>query len=74
MKKTSEIKVLPPRRAPLAVVQEREATALLAELLLDAAQRRRGLHSGGASASASDGANGSVIQLPQKRGNAREAA
>jgi hypothetical protein len=59
---------------PLAVVQEREAAALLAELVLDAARRRRGLRSGGALASASDGGIGSVTPLPEKRGNAREAA
>jgi hypothetical protein len=52
MKTTSEIKVLPPRRVPLAVVQEREAAALLVELLLDAARERRGLRSSGALAGA----------------------
>jgi hypothetical protein len=59
---------------PLAVVQEREAAALLVELLLDAARERRGLRSSGALAGASDGVIGSVIPLPEKRGKAREAA
>jgi hypothetical protein len=73
-KKTSEIRLLPPRRVPLPVVQEREAVALLAELLLDAVAKRRGVPSGGALVGASDGVIGSVVSLPEKRGNAREAA
>jgi hypothetical protein len=73
-KKTREIRLLPARRVPLAVVQEREAAALLADLLLDAARKRRGLRSGGALAGVSDGVIGSVVPLPDKRGKAREAA
>jgi hypothetical protein len=70
----SEIKLLPPRRVPLIPAQEREAVALLAELLLDAAAQRRGLHSAGAFDGASDCAIGSVVQLLDLRGKAREAA
>jgi hypothetical protein len=55
-------------------VQERDAVALLAELLLDAAVKRRGLHSVGALDSASGGAIGSVVKFPEERGKAREAA
>jgi hypothetical protein len=73
-KKTREIRLLPPRRVPLAVVQEREAAALLAELLLDAARKRRGLRSGGALPGAFDGVIGGVTRVPEQRGNAREAA
>jgi hypothetical protein len=43
--KPSEIRVMAPRRVPLMAAQEREAVALLAELLLDEAAKRRGLHS-----------------------------
>jgi hypothetical protein len=63
-----------PRRVRLEVVQERQAAALLAELLLDAARKRGGLRSGGTLAGASDGVIGSVMPLPKKRGDAREAA
>jgi hypothetical protein len=35
-KKTSEIRLLPPRRVPLSAEQERDAAAVLAALLLDA--------------------------------------
>jgi hypothetical protein len=55
--------------------QEREAVALLAELLLDAAARKRRLvASPGAFGGASSGATGSVLPLPERPGNAREAA
>ena len=73
-KKTSEVGLLAPRRVPLTAAQEREAVALLAELLLDVAAKRRGLHSAGAFDSASDGAIGSVVQFPERRAKAREAA
>jgi hypothetical protein len=60
---------------PLSGEQEREAVDLLAELLLDAAARkRRVVASSGAFGSASGGATGSVIPFPERRGNAREAA
>lgn len=39
---------MPPRRAPLAASQYDEAVPLLAELLIDAAAKRRGVRSGGA--------------------------
>lgn len=60
---------------PLTCEHEREAVALLAELLLVAAARkRRVVASPGACGSASGGATGSVIPFPERRGNAREAA
>jgi hypothetical protein len=73
-KTTSEIRLLAPRRAPLTPAQEREAVALLAELLLDAAAKRRGLHSAGALDSASGSAMDGVARYPEKPGKAREAA
>jgi hypothetical protein len=54
--------------------QEHEAARLLAELLLDAAARKRPGSSPGGSGSVMDGASGSVIQFPERRGSAREAA
>jgi hypothetical protein len=54
--------------------QDHEAARLLAELLLDAAAGTRRGSSPGGSDSAIDGASGSVIPFPEKRGNAREAA
>ena len=48
----------------------REAVALLADLLLDAA-RRRARVSGGASAGVIDGASGSVVPFPGEAGKAR---
>lgn len=59
---------------PLSPEQEREAVALLAELLLDAAYKRRAGVSGGALGSASGGATGSVVPFPEKRRRARDAA
>jgi hypothetical protein len=72
--KPSEIRVIAPRRVPLMAAQEREAVALLAELLLDEAAKRRGLHSAGALDSASGGAIDGVVSFPGKRREAREAA
>jgi len=54
--------------------QRREAIALLADLLLAAEARRRGVGSAGATGSAFDGAIGSVIPLPRKRRKGRDAA
>jgi hypothetical protein len=59
---------------PLSDEQRREAVALLADLLLAAGAKRRGIGSGGATGSASDGAIGSVISFPQKRRKGRDAA
>jgi hypothetical protein len=59
---------------PLSDEQRREAVALLADLLLAAEAKRRGVGSGGATGSASDGAIGSVISFPQKRRKGRDAA
>jgi hypothetical protein len=47
-KKASEVRLFGPRRVPLTPGQERAAVALLGELLLDAAAKRRGLQSVGA--------------------------
>jgi len=41
-KKTTEIRLVAPRQVPLSAEQELEAVSLLAELLLDAAAKRRG--------------------------------
>ena len=73
-KKTREIRLLPPRRAPLTAEQHEEAVSLLAELLLDAAAKRRSVRSASVMDGASGGAIGSVIPFPEKRGKAREAA
>jgi len=54
--------------------QEREAAQLLAELLLDAAARKRRACSAGGFGSVIDRASGSVVPFPERRGNAREAA
>jgi hypothetical protein len=70
----SEIEVLSPRRVPLAAERYQEAVALLAELLIDTAAKRRALRSLGVSGGASGGAMGSVISFPAKRRNARDAA
>jgi hypothetical protein len=69
-----EIRLLPPRRTPLAPEREREAAALLADLFLDAAAKRRGVRSTGASDGVSDGVIGSVVPLPARRAIARVAA
>jgi hypothetical protein len=70
-----EIRLLPPQRVPLSAVQYDEAASLLAELLLDAAEAKRGgVDSGGVIGSASDGAIGSVTPLPQVGPEGREAA
>jgi hypothetical protein len=54
--------------------QGQEAARLLAELLLDAAARKRRGSSAGDFGSVIDGASDSVIPFPERRGNAREAA
>jgi hypothetical protein len=73
-KRTSEIRLLPPRGVPLTAAQEQEAVKLLAELLLDTAAKRRGLRSDSLIDGASDGAIGSVIPFPEKRRKSRDAA
>ena len=72
--KTSELRLLAPRRARLTRTQEREAVVLLAELLLAAAAKRRGFRSAGALNSVSGGAFARVVPFPGDRGNRREAA
>jgi len=69
-----EIRLLPPRRVPLSAAQYDEAVSLLAELLLDVAEKRRAGRSGGVIDGASDGAIGSVIPLPHEREKGHEAA
>jgi hypothetical protein len=64
---------LEPRFARLSVEQRREAVALLADLLLDAARKRAGV-SDGASAGVIDGASGIVVPFPDRRGKARRCA
>jgi hypothetical protein len=59
---------------PLSDEQRREAVALLADLLLVAEAKGRGVGSGSAMGSASDGAIDSVISFPQKRRKGRDAA
>lgn len=55
--------------------QEREAVLLLAELLMDAAARkRRGSASPSAFGRVIDGASGNVVPFPERRGSARDAA
>jgi hypothetical protein len=54
--------------------QEDEAARLLAELLLDAAARRRRGSSPSGFGSVIDGVSGSIVPFPERRGNAREAA
>jgi hypothetical protein len=71
--KRTEIKLLEPRFARLSEEQRREAVALLADLLLDAA-RKRARVSDGASASVIHGASGSVVPFPERRGKARRCA
>jgi hypothetical protein len=66
-----EIRLLPPRRVPLAAAQREQAVSLLAELLLDAAEAKR---RGGGSGGVIDGAIGSVVPLPRKRLKGRDAA
>jgi hypothetical protein len=64
---------LEPRFARMSEEQRREAVALLADLLLDAA-RKRARVSGSASGVFTDGAFGSVVAFPDKRGKARRCA
>ena len=59
---------------PLGDEQRREAVALLADLLLAAEAKRRGVGSGGVTGSAFDGVIGSVVSFPQKRRKGRDAA
>jgi hypothetical protein len=71
--KRTEITLLEPRFARLSEEQRREAVALLADLLLDAAGKRASV-SAGASAGVIDGASGSVVPFPQRREKARRCA
>ncbi|HZT16888.1 MAG TPA: hypothetical protein VFA19_13160 [Gaiellaceae bacterium] len=62
-----------PRFARLSEEQRREAVALLADLLLDAA-RRGARVSDGVSAGVIDGAFGSVVPFPARRAKPRRCA
>lgn len=53
--------------------QRRDAVALLADLLLEAARGRAGV-SGGASVGVIDGASDVVVEFPDGRGEARRCA
>jgi hypothetical protein len=70
----SEIRLLPPRRVRLTAAQYEEAVSLLAELLLEVAEKRRAGRSGGVIDGASDRVIGSVVPLAQERGKGRGAA
>lgn len=74
MKGKEEFRLLPPRRVALAPDLEREAVALLAELLLDAAAKRRARACGGAFDGVFDGAIPGVVSSGEQAGKAREAA
>lgn len=59
---------------PLSDEQRRDVVALLADLLLAAEAKQRGVGSGGATGGVSHGVIGSVISFPQKRRKGRDAA
>jgi hypothetical protein len=73
-RKTSEIKLLPPRRVPLSAAQYDAAVSLLAELLLDVVAKRREGRSVGVIDGASGSGMGSVVPFPQNRRTGRDAA
>jgi hypothetical protein len=64
---------LEPRLARLSEEQRREAVALLADLLLDAARRRARVFGSG-SDGVIDGVSGVVVPFPVRRGKARRCA
>jgi hypothetical protein len=64
---------LPPRLVRLSEEQRREAVALLADLLLEAA-RKRARVSGGASDGVIGGASSGVAESSDGRGEARRCA
>jgi hypothetical protein len=73
-KKTSEVRLLPPRLVPLGAEQERDAVAVLAELLLGVAVKGRGGVSGGGLDGGSGGAIDGVGSLQARTGKAPKAA
>jgi hypothetical protein len=73
-KKSSEIRLVPPRCVPLTAAEHGEAVALLADLLLDVAAKRGGVRSAGALDGASGGVIGGGLPFPERPGNARDAA
>ncbi len=66
--------LLPPQRVPLTAEQYGEAVDLLAELLLDAALKRRAVRTCGVIDGALDSVSASVVPFPEKRRKGREAA
>ena len=74
MSKSIGFKLLRSRLVPLSTQQEGEAVALLAEVLLDIARKRRGGAFGGVLDGASDRASGSVVSFGEMAGKARKAA
>ena len=74
MSNSIDFKLLRPRLVPLSRQQEREAVALLAELLLDVARKRPPGAFSGVFDGASDRASGSVVSFAEKAGKARKAA
>jgi hypothetical protein len=73
-KRKAELRLLPPRCVLPPPEMEREAVALLAELLLDAGRKRRGVRSGGGFDGVMGGASGGVASLPDESARARRAA
>lgn len=66
--------MLSPRRVPLTAEQQRLVVDLLADLLLDAAAKRRAVRSPGVIDGGCDGVIGGAIPSVEERGDAREAA
>jgi hypothetical protein len=73
-KKRSEIRLLSPRLVPLSAERERDAVAVLVELLLGVAVKGRRGVSGSGLDGGSVGAIGGVGALSASRGKARKAA
>jgi hypothetical protein len=73
-KKTTEIRLLPPRLVPLSAERERNAVGVLAELLLGVAVKGRGGARGGGLDGGSAGVIGVVVSLSASEGKARKAA
>src|SRR5919197_2912618 len=70
---TTEVKVLRPRLVPLGAEQRREAVALLAEVLLDVARKRRDSVSSSVSDGGSGGAIAGVGSLPTDEGKGAQS-
>ena len=66
--------MLPPRLVRLGAERERDAVAVLADLLLDVVRKRRGSVSGSGLDGSSGGAIGGAVSPPASEGRARKAA